>query len=714
MRSLARKFINSSPVLIIIIGVGVVILSFAADLLGFGGEPGFGTKQVFVLVFGFLLLGVGVVLLVPQSRRYLLDWHVPRNTIDNPATILLIAAWFGLFTSFGELAILGVRKFLQYKIIYRGPLVIWTLPLTDVIIFVSIGFVLYLLSKKIQRFAKTDVPVLVFSFMAYISFFLMFPQIHILASIVLALGLAVQTSRIAISHPNGFFLLVYHTLGWISLPKALVLRKPLVEKNQQAQAETSISRRDFLVTMGVTLGGLAVGVSGFEKLMEKNKLASLGIASKKSLNVLLVVLDTVRAQSLSLYGYEKSTSPQLERIAQNAILFENARSTSPWTLPSHASMFTGQYPHELSCGWVEPLDAAYPTLAELLVDAGYETAGFVANLDYCIREFGLDRGFIHYEDYRASFGQMIGDSALGGAMARELLPSIGDHQILGRKNAASINHDFLSWLDQRSVTHPFFAFLNYYDAHDPYIPPADFAKKFMSVPSSGVVPYNKMDAITSVEAKGLNEAYDASIAYIDHQIGLLYDNLQSRGILNDTLIIITADHGEQFGEHKLFSHGNSLYRPLLHVPLMIIMPGQVPRKIASSDAASLHEIPATVIDLLGISTNIQFPGESLSRYWLDVNSNKLDNLPLISEVKKGVVAPTWYPSSKGAMKALIYNGIKYIINYGTGVEELYNLKSDPLEKNNLSRIKSEQDTLSWFRSSLVMMLKTNSYTTSSE
>lgn len=124
--------------------------------------------------------------------------------------------------------------------------------------------------------------------------------------------------------------------------------------------------------------------------------------------------------------------------------------------------------------------------------------------------------------------------------------------------------------------------------------------------------------------------YRISNAYIDHQVGLLYDNLESKGILNDTLIIIIADYGEPFGEHKLFSNGNSLCRPLLHVPLMIIMPGQFPRRIVLSDAVSLHEIPATVIDLLGISMNIQFPGESLSRYWWDVNSNKRISVPLIS------------------------------------------------------------------------------------
>ena len=396
-------------ILLLVIGTLAVILSFLADLLGVGGESGFGIKQILVLVLGIIFLLAGAILMLPGSRLYLRDWRVPGAMLDNRESILLIAAWFGLFTAFGELAILGFRRFLQNIVIQRGLLVIWALPLTEVTIFVGFGLILFLLSKRFPNLAKTQIAAFVFSFLGYLSIFLMFPRIHILADVVLALGLAVQTSRMASSHPNGFYFLIYHHLGWIGVPRALIVKKPLVEHGAQAQAETGISRRDFLVTMGVTLGGLAVGVSGFEQLVEKSKLASLRVSSKRAPNVLLVVLDTVRAQSLSLYGYGKPTSPQLERISQNAAVFENARATAPWTLPSHASMFTGHYRHELSCGWTAPLDTTYPTLAELLADAEYETAGFVANLAYCEREYGLNRGFIHYDDYKASIGQMIDD-----------------------------------------------------------------------------------------------------------------------------------------------------------------------------------------------------------------------------------------------------------------------------------------------------------------
>src|SRR5262249_1413595 len=116
-------------------------------------------------------------------------------------------------------------------------------------------------------------------------------------------------------------------------------------------------------------------------------------------NVLLIVLDTVRAQSLSLYGYSRDTTPNLRRIAARGVRFDQALSTAPWTAPSHASMFTGRWPHELSIGWSRPLDATHPTLAEFLSARGYKTAGFVANTTYCSYETGLDRGFARYDDY---------------------------------------------------------------------------------------------------------------------------------------------------------------------------------------------------------------------------------------------------------------------------------------------------------------------------
>ena len=214
---------------------------------------------------------------------------------------------------------------------------------------------------------------------------------------------------------------------------------------------------------------------------------------------MLIVLDTVRADHLSLHGYERPTTPVLEQFARNAIRFDQARATAPWTLPSHASMFTGHWPHEVGDRWMTPLRNSFPTLAEYLGDHGYSTAGFVANVGYCSQESGLAHGFTHYEDYvleklaplrTSGLIENVTDSITG------LIPTLNltallplQHLIIDwfeigkRKNARSINHAFLGWLSHRRESdRPFFAFLNYFDAHDPYALPGGVRRRFVRYP----------------------------------------------------------------------------------------------------------------------------------------------------------------------------------------------------------------------------------------
>ena len=209
-------------------------------------------------------------------------------------------------------------------------------------------------------------------------------------------------------------------------------------------------------------------------------------------NVLLIVLDTVAAGHLSLHGYDRATSPTLLQLASRGIVFEAARASSSWTLPSHATMFTGRWLHELSVGWLTPLDGQHPTLAEFLGDRGYATAGFVANTGYCGTDSGLARGFTSYHDFifpelTALETAVLVNRALDGVRAvtffaedwlraagllpcvERFLKALDDN----RKEAAEVNRELLDWLAHRpQQERPFFAFLNYYDAHFPYeLPP---------------------------------------------------------------------------------------------------------------------------------------------------------------------------------------------------------------------------------------------------
>ena len=288
---------------------------------------------------------------------------------------------------------------------------------------------------------------------------------------------------------------------------------------------------------------------------------------------------------MGLYGHERSTTPNLERLAAKGAWFRHAFSTSSWTLPAHASLFTGRWPHELSAGWKTPLDDREPTLAGRLSSLGYDTAAFVANLDYLGRESGLARGFAHFDDYpltmREVFTRYIGlgrkldtlsiallvDKLWGGRTgARPLVPISREHA----KRAPDIDRAFLNWHSwQRKRDRPFFAFLNYNEAHTPYEVPDDSTSGF------GIRPENWHDRLllhkwithdrpelSLRDIQMANDLYDDCIAYLDRRLGALLDELGRHSVLDDTMVIVTSDHGEHLGDHLLFftdavSTGNS-------------------------------------------------------------------------------------------------------------------------------------------------------------
>jgi arylsulfatase A-like enzyme len=521
----------------------------------------------------------------------------------------------------------------------------------------------------------------------FLSLLFLYPQLHRYAALALSIGLAIQLARFVGSHSGGFYLLVRRSLGWMM---ALVI-------------------------------GLAVALHAWQWRAERNALARILQGSPDVPNVLLIVLDTVRARSLSLYGHARPTTPQLERLASTGVRFERAITTAPWTTPAHASMFTGRFPHELSvdrsklsADGLAPLDGTYPTLAEVLTANGYVTAGFVANIEYCGYETGLDRGFVHYEDYRVSPEEMILSSSLGRTIVNslQLRRLIGYYDVPGRKTAATLNRDFLRWLS-RVDERPFFAFLNYYDAHAPYLPPAPFGGQFerqaprdysLIVPS-GVhqAKRHDMEAMSSEEIQAELIAYESCIAYLDHHLGLLFDELEARRILDNTLVIVTSDHGEQFGEHRLFDHGNSLYMPLLHVPLLVSLPSQVPAAVEVADPVSLRDLPATIVDLVGLNKENAFPGESLARHWKSTGLRSPGEHPVLSEATSLPRVPEWYPIAKGDMTSLMIGGHHYIRN-GDGRDELYDIERDPVENDDISATEAGRQVLARIKRNLESVL----------
>ena len=453
-------------------------------------------------------------------------------------------------------------------------------------------------------------------------------------------------------------------------------------------------------------------------------------------NVLLIVLDTVGADHLSLHGYDRPTSPTIDELAARGIRFDRVQATSSWTLPSHASMFTGRWPHELSAGWFTPLDGTYPTLAEFLGSRGYATAGFVANSRYCGSDSGLARGFTDYRDYifprlTAFKTAVLVDRPMEGIQAIErFLEDWLDFDLLGpavdhlwwlfktdRKEAAVVNREFLDWLSRRrQPERPFFAFLNYFDAHYPYELPETGIHRF------GAKPRTTREATlirdwrlliqkgpSPHQIRFARDSYDDCVADLDEQLGRLIDELDRRAVLERTWVIITADHGESFGEHPgVFWHGTSLYQTQLHVPLVIIPPAGGPSPRVVTETVSLRDLAATIVDVLGFQVGSPFPGESLARFWNGsspaASAEAAASDQALSEVVPlesfGPDPSQWLNKPRWPLAALTEGDWTYIRREGDVREELFHVREDAQEQHNLAGDPAMQPTLERMRAAL--------------
>jgi arylsulfatase A-like enzyme len=542
------------------------------------------------------------------------------------------------------------RSLVLKQFLFFSPQYVWMAPAANLFILSLAGLALAALSTSRPRLVTVGRCVVALSFLCWAGFLTSVGGgVHHVALFVLAAGLAVSSARIVTTRPQGFQALIRRSSPWMCA--------------------------------GVVLATL--GVHGSSWFGERERLAQLPAPLPGAPNVLLIVLDTVRPDRLSVYGYPEATSPQLAELAAGGAVFERAMATAPWTLPSHATMLTGRYPHDLSADWRTPLDDAAPTVAEVLSRHGYFAAGFVANAFYAGRESGLDRGFAHYEDYTVSAGQILNSSSLGQLVfsgrpntSNLLRRLMFDGEIFGRKSAADINRDVLAW--HASVgRRPYFAFINYLDAHAPYRPPAPFDQRFQGVGT----------------AAG-ERAYVQAVAYLDDQVGRLLRDLRAQGGMENTVVIVTSDHGEQFGEHTLFRHGNSLYRQLLEVPLIVSFPGRIPAGVRVPGPVTLRDLAATMIDLTGVADARSIPGQSLRVRWqpADPSAPAGGDSAVVSTVSHGINSPVTVPVSRGDMVAIVADGWHYIRD-GKGAEELYDFDRDVTEAANAAQAPAAAGTL---------------------
>ncbi|MBZ5672559.1 MAG: sulfatase-like hydrolase/transferase, partial [Acidobacteriia bacterium] len=396
-------------------------------------------------------------------------------------------------------------------------------------------------------------------------------------------------------------------------------------------------------------------------------------------NIVLISLDTVRADHLTPYGYPRATTPHLSKLAERGILFENAISPTSWTLPSHASMLTGLLPHQHGADNFTPLSTGPRTLAEILESDGYETASFNAN-GYGLAGWGLKQGFEVYDDNSDLIRHNLASMLIGRVAVWPLYLRLAQPNYYFRREAPELNGEVLHWLQRRS-NRPYFLFLNYFDAHDPCLPTSPYDKRF------GMVSFNAIRRVTFAkgfpldpplapkEKQSLIDGYDNSLVFLDEQVDTLLRSLAASPDWDNTIVIVTSDHGEAFDDHGQYLHGRTLYRELLHVPLILAGPG-IPAALRISHLVRTRELFATVLDLaLGDSLPLQ--PFSLRRFWTPgYKPQPRDNLA-VSELVPFL--PGFTP-----VKASLMTSEWHYLHDSQGHEELYHLTLDPTENTDLA------------------------------
>ena len=392
-------------------------------------------------------------------------------------------------------------------------------------------------------------------------------------------------------------------------------------------------------------------------------------------NVVIVVMDTTRADRCSFEGYARPTTPRLDEFAKDAVVFTEAWSPAGWTGPAHASLFTGLRleHHGFYAGNRMNLARTMPTLAELLGADGWATASF-ANNGWFDARYGLTRGFDHSETH-------------------------GDDDARPYPWARATHAAAAAWAEARAKEgRPFFLFVNDMEPHLPYTPPAEDEARFVApgTATRDVDAARRFDFPSTVsyclrreEIGGdrmalLSSLYDAEIAALDREIGALLDRLRASGLLQNTIVIVTGDHGEMLGEHHQTAHGFSLHRAIRHVPLLIRAPGAFEGGRREGALVRLEDLMPTVLELCRVQVPGGLDGSSLLR---DLPGRISRALQGDDETTRDRIASLIEGADASALTTgmrAVFDGTYHHIAYSDGRAELYDLRSDAGERDNLA------------------------------
>jgi arylsulfatase A-like enzyme len=436
-------------------------------------------------------------------------------------------------------------------------------------------------------------------------------------------------------------------------------------------------------------------------------------------NIVLISIDTTRADFFGCYGNPVVSTPNVDRLASQGVLFENFYSTINTTLAAHSAIFTGLYPRDIGVGRNSMrLNPKLLTMAEFLHAKGYKTAGFIGSFALA-SVFGINQGFQTYDesfigDPSSYIERQVESSTKGNNSFDIIIPKTNVGHIM--RSAEEVNASFFKWLDHQKDD-KFFAFVHYYDPHFPYDPPQQWYKRHLQTipPGTPLVQDNreevenqfkqlidpeiqftaaKIDSVHySPEINALLQLYRSEIEYTDNAVGQVVERLKKNGLISKTIIIVTADHGENLVEHwnfnSFFRHGFLTYETETHIPLIISCPGilpqnrRVPRVSSQIDifptVTDLVDIPPPKVDGISLLTLLFSDRNRVNRFIFSEASQphinlqrEAKNLVWVNDLNSGSVRKDQY---------------KYTMIPYRQFEALYDIQDDPLElKNALNRV----------------------------
>ncbi len=403
----------------------------------------------------------------------------------------------------------------------------------------------------------------------------------------------------------------------------------------------------------LTLIGIIFSIKYYETL-KRNDISDL--KPRIDYNLLFISIDTLRADRLNTYGYNFETSPKIAEFSKKAVVFEDAISVSSWTLPTHMSFFTGMFPsvHGINRPAKIKVDQEITMLAELFKAKNYRTLAYTAG-GYVSERYGFSRGFEKYLMAKTNKNRNKYD-------LNENIPKL------------------ISDINSLKTDEKFFIFLHTFDVHCPYNSPQPYLEMFNTEGAIATDPRRcgkqfKNQKLTTGHAKYISDRYDGGIRFADTKIGEVFDLLEDKALLDNTIVIITSDHGEEFLEHGDIGHKGSLHRELLQVPLIIYVPEVQPGRIKTQ--VSTIDLFDTITEMLGLTHQQKTNGQSL---WKILNTKDAANYTRKFQFSEldGKIKIRSHINPKGH---LLNNHTQSEINY-------YNLITDPTEQNDFSQIET--------------------------